>query len=153
MNPFSDSPAMQRILISLAALIILIGTFTLGVNLGERKARHFSGWYENYGGMFYKHAPPMPRPGQPFAPRMPDPHGVFGKILSISDTNLVIQGKDGIEQNVLVTSSTVIRVGNERTNMTDLHREGIINLDAAAFGEPNGQGQIEARLIRLFNKP
>lgn len=153
MNSFSSSPTMQRLLIGLSALIILIGTFALGVNLGERKARHFSGWYENYGGMFHEHTPSMPKLGQPFPSRMPDAHGVFGKILSVSDTNFVIQGKDGIEQNVLVTSSTVIRIGNERTNMTDLHEEEILNLNAAAFGAPNGRGQIEARLIRLFTQP
>lgn len=156
MPDFLHSTATRRLLIVLGVLVILCGTFTLGLRVGERKAGHFSGWERGYRGMM-----PMMRWGagrqdDRFSPMMrplfPNGHGVFGNVLSVSDSSLVIQGKDGIEQTVLVTSSTTIRVGQETVALKDIPKD-LSKLQASAFGAPNAAGQIEARLIRLFTQP
>lgn len=145
----TSPPLTQRLLIACGILLVLVAVFTLGVRVGERKARHFSGWYENYGRML-----PPPRGFErerraPMRAPMPSGHGVFGKVISISGNSLIIAGKEGMEQNVIVTSSTTIRIGNEDIAPESLPSP-LPNTDAAVFGAPNAQGQIEARLIRLF---
>lgn len=146
MQHFLHSTTIQRVLIVLGVLVILCGTFSLGLRIGERKAGHFSGWERGYRGMM-----PMMRRGTD-RPLFPNGHGVFGNVLSISDNSLVIQGRDGIEQTVLVTSSTTIRVGRETVELKDISKD-LTKLQASAFGAPNASGQVEARLIRLFNQP
>ncbi|MDP3794105.1 MAG: hypothetical protein Q8R07_05165, partial [Candidatus Uhrbacteria bacterium] len=125
------------ILVSLGALILLLGAFSAGVHVGERRIRH---WLFNPHQNFRGGRSPFERP------LFPAGHGVFGKILSVSGSILVVQGKDRVEQDVLVTTSTMIRVGREEGSLANIRVDG----QAAVFGSPNDQGQIEARLIRLF---
>lgn len=126
-------------------LILLLSSFAVGVAVGERKARHFSGWTQQYGRRFNL---PVRGPGPlPFgSPMMPMGSGVFGKIVSVSEQGLVVQGKDGVEQAVTVSSSTSIRVGRDEAKLQDLQA----GTEAAVFGEPNDAGPIDARLIRVF---
>lgn len=135
-------------MIALGALILLAVAFSGGVAVGERKARHFAGWAENYGRMFDGPLRSPPR-GMPMfnAPMLPGGYGVFGKVVSVSGQTVVVQGQDRVEQNVLITSSTEIRVGRDTGTVSDIRPD----VDAAVFGAPNDQGQIEARLIRLMN--
>jgi hypothetical protein len=128
-------------------MILLLGAFAGGVTVGERKARHFSNFSENYNHMFGpRHIGPGDR--LPFGmPMLPEGHGVFGKVISVSGSNLVINGKDNVEQNVTVASSTAIRIGREDGTLADI----LPDTDVAVFGAPNDQGQIEARLIRIFD--
>ncbi len=156
MSTSVHATVIQRLLIICSVLVILCGTFTLGLRIGERKANHFSGWERGYRGMM-----PMLRWGTErqqgqFSPMQrplfPNGHGVFGNVLSISSDSLVIQGKDGLEQTVLVTSSTIIRVGQETMNLQDIPKD-LTKLQASAFGAPNVSGQVEARLIRIFTQP
>lgn len=149
MNELMKSKLVQGILIVLGGLVLLSGAFAAGVDVGERKARHFNGWSQNYDRMFGDRR--GFRGGKtPFgAPSLPGGHGVFGKVLSVSGQQIVVQGKDGVEQNVLVASSTAIRIGREEGTPEDIRPDA----EAAVFGSPNDQGQIEARLIRIFSRP
>lgn len=150
MTELIRSKLFQRALICLAALIVLLGTFYLGIMVGMRKARHFSGWSQNYERMFPPHygGPGMDdRNAPPFQPQtFPGGSGAFGKILSASGTALLISGKDGVEQNVVTTPETIIRVGRQNGTLQDLRPD----TDVAIFGAPTGTGQIEARLIRVL---
>lgn len=137
MSDLIASKNVQAVLVGLAAVILFVATFAAGVSVGEQKARHFSNWSKNYPDMFDSR-------GNPRGPR--GTHGAFGKVLSVSGSEVVVQGRDGVEQNVLVTSSTEIRVGRERGAMDDVRPDD----QAAVFGAPNDDGQIEARLIRLM---
>lgn len=154
MHDFSSSPFVRRLLVILAGLLVILAVFTLGVHVGERKARHFSGWERNYPRMMPSgRGPSMMNSRTPFMrPSLPGTHGVFGKVLSMTDNHLVIQGQNGIEENVLITSSTAIRVGQETITPNNLPTD-LSRADVAVFGTPTDQGQIEARLIRLFIKP
>ena len=143
MSDLISSKYVQGILAGLIAVILLIASFAAGVSVGERKARHCSKWSDNYSQMF---GPRRGGRGSPPFGLMPDTHGAFGKVLSLSGSEVVVQGKDGVERNVLVTSSTEIRVGRERGGIDDVRPDD----QAAVFGAPNDKGQIEARLIRLM---
>lgn len=81
----------------------------------------------------------------PFRP-MPFPNGVFGRVLSASGTTLLIEGQDHFQQNVVITTSTAIRTEQGSTSSSAIQP----NQEVGVFGSPNGQGQIEANLIRLF---
>ncbi len=154
MTTLISSPLIKRLLIGLSALVILSAVFTLGIHIGERKAGHFSGWQRGYRHMMPSHHGFLEREegGLPSRPLFPNGHGVFGNVLSVSSEGLVIQGKDGIEQAVLVTSSTMIRVGEEAISFQDFPKD-LTKLQVSAFGTPNSSGQINARLIRLFTQP
>lgn len=150
MEELFKSKKLQGILFLIASLILLCGVFSLGVRVGERKAEHFSQWSQNYDRMFVPRGGPhggFPPP-KPFG-EMPDSHGAFGKVLSVNGLSIVIQGKDNLEQNILVTSSTAIRIGREEVTVEEVHP----GENAAVFGIPNAQGQIEARLIRIMGQP
>jgi hypothetical protein len=152
MPQFIHSRIIIIALATLATLAILAGVFQLGVSVGERKSRHFTRWFENYDRNLMppgsrRPGPNMPPGGMPM-PMLPNAHGVFGKILSVSDNSLIIQGKDNVEQNVIITSSTAIRIDRGVGTIQDLKPE----TEVSVLGAPNEQGQIQARLIRLFNK-
>lgn len=147
MQTFLSSIIVRRILLGIAVLIVFFGAFWLGMEVGERKAQHASRWSEQYGRMFNS-----PRgPGRmPFgAPMFPPSHGVFGKVVSVSGNSVVVQGPDGVEQNVLVTTSTQIRNGRDQVKIDGIS----LNADVGVFGAPNHQGQIDARLIRVLRNP
>jgi hypothetical protein len=154
MQDFSSSPLVRRFLVVMAILLVVLAIFTFGVHVGERKARHFSGWERNYQHMVpSRRGPAMMNERTPFMrPPLPGAHGVFGNIPSMTDNHLVIQGQNGIEENVVITSSTVIRVGQDTVNMSDLPAN-LARGKVAVFGTPTDQGQLEARLIRLFVQP
>jgi len=155
MSEFIKSKAVMWVLICLAGIVVLAGVFQLGVSIGERKSRHFNRWFENYGRNF---GPPgimgrdwrrdMMNAPQPFGrPMLPGGYGVFGKILSADGNRIVIQGQDNVEQSVLITTSTAIRIGNYEAKIGDLKADQNVSV----FGRPNDQGQIEAKLIRIMD--
>lgn len=148
MTEFLNSKIAFRVLIGVGLIALIAGTFAAGVSVGERKSRHFSAWTESYGKSFG--GPQRDRRGgrPPFEPMLPGGHGVFGQVLSASSGTMVVQGKDDVEQSVLVTSSTKIRIGRDEGKLEDIQPE----MEAAVFGAPNGEGQIEAQLIRIMPK-
>jgi hypothetical protein len=149
MQELLKSAMFKGVLFTLATLILLCGVFSLGVRVGERKAQHFSRWSENYGRMFGpRNGPGGGFPSSPSFGQISDAHGAFGKVLSINGSMIVIQGKDNLEQNIFVTTSTAIRIGRDSGTLADIHPD----TDAAVFGVPNEQGQIEARLIRVMGQ-
>ena len=147
MSEFIASKTFKVLLACLGTLILLVGTFSLGMRVGERKAIHFMGFAENYDRMFRPRGGPGDMPFAP--PPLPNSHGVYGKVLSVSGQTVVVQGRDGMEQNVLVTSSTEIRIGRDTGSVADIKPDA----EASVFGAPNDAGQIDARLIRLFPRP
>lgn len=142
----SSSKTISYLIPVLAVLIFLVGAFWIGMAIGERRARHFNGWCDGYRHAFM----PLGRGRMPLpSPHLPNAHGVFGRVVSVSNQNIVIQGNDDIEQGVLVTSSTAIRLGDRNATLNDIHTDDQVSV----FGVPNSVGQIEARLVRLLPPP
>ncbi len=125
-------------------LVVLLLVFWLGVQVGERREDFRNEWGKNYGRFFGE-------PRQGLFGELPgggpvNPYGNAGVVLNLSGNTIVIKGNDNVERTIVVSSSTVIR---EQAGNLDLG--GIKPGDLmVAIGAPNGNGQIEARFIRVF---
>lgn len=139
----------RRVLIALGLFILLLGSFAVGITIGERKAQRFSRWCENYPGMLSGRPLTTDRKMLFTNSPLPSAHGVFGTILSTQGKTMIIQGKDGREEAVLITPQTILRVGRESLTFQQLP-SNLRDMEVAVFGVPDPTGQMEARLIRLF---
>jgi hypothetical protein len=139
----------RRFLIVIALFILFLGSFAVGITIGERKGQRFSHWCENYPGMVPGRPPAMDRKMLFTGSPLPSAHGVFGTVLSTQGRSMIIQGKDGREEAVLITPQTSLRVGRENLTFQQLP-PNLQDMEAAVFGVPTPTGQMEARLIRLF---
>ena len=136
------------IAISIGALILFLLCFKAGVFVGYKKASFSYKWGENYHRNFAG-----PREGffgdlkRGFGDKdFIDAHGIFGTIIKIDGNIILIKGKDNVETAVLVSDTTVIRRGRETIKPADLKTDNHIVI----IGSPTEQGQIDAKLIRLF---
>ena len=134
-----------------AAVIIIFGA---GVKVGEIKARYSYRWAENYhrnfGGPkegFFGDWKEMPR-GE-----FMEGHGSFGEIIELNTStssgrgSFVIKGRGDMEKIILTVPETIIKNGR------DTVEDGLkVGDKVVIIGSPNNEGQIEAKLIRIFNE-
>jgi len=148
----TKSKIFQRSVIALAAIFVLILAFGAGTMVGFKKANFSYQWGENYhknfGGPRDGFMPQMMRPlptlmGGDFI----DAHGTAGEILKIDGKSLIVKGDDSTEKTIVVNDKTVIRQGQQDLKFTDLKAGSLI----VTIGSPNSDGQIEAKLIRVFS--
>lgn len=148
---FKIDPDLLKKVIKIAVVFfVAVLIFGAGVFVGQMKARFSYRWAENYHQNFGG-----PRSGflgdwrsRPFPPRedFMGGHGIFGPIIKIDGSTLVINGKNGVETTVLVSDKTEIRSPQGALKIGDLKVDDQITV----IGSPNSQGQIEAKLIRVF---
>ncbi|TSA56386.1 hypothetical protein D4R42_03625 [bacterium] len=140
---------LKWIIIGLAGFAVIILIFSAGMFIGGMKARFSYRWAEEYHRNF---AGPQvgffgdwqrDLPGGNFI----ESHGVFGEIIELNDSGFVAKGRENIEIVIVIMDDTIIK------------RDGIAIKDglkvgdlAVIIGSPNQQGQIEAKLIRIFNQ-
>lgn len=150
-NNFFQSKKFKIALIAIGALAVLLLVFKVGVFVGYKKANFSYRWGENYQRNFGG-----PRNGflgdfrRGFGDKdFVNAHGTFGEIIELTkvglDNALVIKGQDDVEKIIITTKDTVVRKGNE--TMKDYLKVGD---HVVIIGSPNEQGQIEAKLIRVF---
>ena len=145
------SKKVTVLMATLFALAVLVGTFNVGLMVGYRKAKFSYAWGENYHRNFAG-----PRGGfvRDFGREMNGGdyiggHGTFGQIIDIRDQQIVVRGKDNSEQVIAVTSDTDIQRFKDSIQMSDLK----VDEPIVVIGEPNDQGQIEAKFIRVMPTP
>lgn len=146
-NKFFQSKIFKIVLLGIAGLIVVLFIFKIGMFIGFRKANFSYKWGENYhqnfggprGGLFKNFS------GRDFI----DANGVFGQIIKIEGSTLVIKGGGDVEKLVLVKDDTVIKRFQDNVKLADLKVDEYI----VVIGEPNDAGQIEAKLIRLLPAP
>ena len=137
--------------IVLAECIFAFVLFSAGMLVGIHKMRFMGHWYEGYQKNFMN-----PRGGR-FGERNfggdMSGHSVAGNILSIeiatsasSTPGLLIKSLDGVEKNVLVSTSTAVRKYRDEISVNDLKPGDSVVI----IGTPNEQGQIVASLIRIM---
>lgn len=144
MNKFFQSRQFTIITWIVAGLIVLLLVFKAGVMVGYRKASFSYRWGENYhrnfggpkNGFFAGFA------GRDFI----ESHGTFGQIIKINGSMLVVKGRGDAEKIIVVKDDTMIRNGMDVASLNDLK----VNDYIVTIGEPNAQGQIEAKLIRVM---
>jgi len=149
-NKFFQSKIFRRVLIAVALLAIIFVSFGAGVFMGYRKASFSYAWSENYDrnfggphhGIFGISPASLPGPGQDFM----GAHGTFGTILDVATSNIALNSTNGAERTVRLSSSTVIKENSGDISSSDLEAgESIV-----VIGSPDGQGQINALLIRVM---
>ncbi len=132
--------------IAAMALVIFLG----GMAVGTRRAFFACKWGENYGRAFGEYAGPL-RGGMMLGVpggRMGGFHGVLGSIISASDDGIVVKGADNVERSVVIDAQTDIRRGLDSIAKGDLKVGDYV----MTFGEPDNDGRITARLIRMLSE-
>lgn len=68
-----------------------------------------------------------------------------GEIIEITNSNLIIKGRRGIQETIAIERDTIIKKGKETV------KDGLqIGDRVVVVGLPNERGQIEAKLIRIL---
>lgn len=150
-NKLFQSKSFKVGLIVLGAFIVLLLVFKAGVFVGYKKAQFSYRWGENYhrnfagprGGFFGDF-------GRDFGDRgdFINAHGTFGSVIKVDGNTIIVKDKDNVEKTVLISDNTVINKSRETIKVSDLKVDDSIVI----IGSPNEQGQIEAKLIRVFDK-
>ena len=141
------------------ALIIAAGflIFQLGVFAGSRHFRHaWIGEPGAYGTMpfgmpFYIHG------GMPHF-FMVEGHGAIGTVSAVALPAITVTGRDGSERQIMVASSTQIRVlapGGDGTQNEQQISPAAIHIGdfIVAIGSPDASGTLTATLIRIMPPP
>jgi len=135
-------------IIGLLFIVVIVLVFGVGLLVGEKKAKFSYGWAESYHknfagpkGGFLGDWRNIPIPGD-----FIEGHGAFGEIIELNDYSFVIKGRGDVEKVIVITDDTIIKKG--RKTVKD---ELKIGKKVVIIGSPNKEGQIEAKLIRVFN--
>jgi hypothetical protein len=149
-KPIKQNDAAIKVIKIILVFIILTLVFGLGIFVGGTKARFSYRWTESYHKNF---AGPKGgflndwRQFPPFPDDFMESHGAFGKIIQINDSDFVIKGKGDLEKIIIIKEDTILENGRTAIKKDDLK----IDDQVVIIGSPNDQGQIEAKLIRIFN--
>jgi len=140
---------LKWVVIGLTGLAVVVLIFGAGMVVGGMKAKFSYRWVESYhknfagprGGFFgdWRKMPPMPE-------EFIEGHGAFGEIIELKDNGFVVKGRGDIEKVIVTTKDTVIKKGM-KTVKDDLK----VDDQVVIIGSPNKEGQIEAKLIRVFD--
>ncbi len=140
---------LKWIVIGLAGFVIVVLIFGAGMFVGGMKARFSYRWAESYHKNFagpregffgdWKNLPPFPGD-------FIEGHGDFGEIIKIN-SDLVIKGRDDVEKIIIIKEDTIIEKGRTTIKKDELR----VGNQIVVIGSPNEKGQIEAKLIRLFD--
>lgn len=129
----------------IGTLFILSLTFQVGMSVGYHKASYGRDWGEHYEKNFGMMRPDSMR-SMMGGGRFPMAHGAVGKIISVTLPTFILEDKDGTEKTVLLNETTLIKKAMERASSTELSANSFV----VVLGEPNSNGQIEAKLIRIM---
>jgi len=145
-----NDDVLKKIIIGLAVFVVALLIFSAGVFVGGARARFSYQWAENYHKNFagpkegfmgdWRERPPAPE-------NFIEGHGVFGEIIELKEDGFVVNGRDNVEKIVISNKDTVIKKGAE--NSTETLKVGD---QVVIIGSPNETGQIEAKLIRIFDE-
>lgn len=137
-----QSRTFRGVLYGIGITIVLLAVFQGGVFVGYRQAEFSYRWGERYLENFTG-----TQEGKGLDNRgMMNPHGVFGMVIKVDASSVVVKGPDNVEKIVLVSAGTQILRYEAAIAVTDLKADEKI----VVIGSPNDQGQIEAKLIRVM---
>ncbi len=142
MKKVFESKTSTKILVGVGIIIIALLIFSAGIAVGFRKASFGHAWEENYERNFGV------KPDRPVFGKdnFPNAHGAIGKIISITLPTIIVEDKDNTEKVVLVKDDTQVQELKNSVKVGDLK----VNDFIVVIGAPNGQGQIEAKFIRVM---
>jgi len=149
-NKKTHRDALKWIIIGLVVFAIIILIFGAGMFVGGMKAKFSYRWAENYHKNFAGPSDGFLKDWRAFPPPggFIEGHGTFGEVIKINDSDFVIKGQGDVEKLIIINQSTIIKRGMDTIKKEDLKIGDIV----VVIGSPNGEGQIEAKLIRIFNE-
>jgi len=141
-----NKDALKKVLIGLAIFVVAVLVFGAGVKVGTMKARFSYRWADNYHKNFAGPRGGLLGDWQRFpAGDFISGHGVFGEIIEMKDNGFVIKDRENAEKIIVTGEKTMIVKGREKI------KEGLrVGDRVVVIGSPNEEGQIEAKLIRVF---
>ncbi|MFA6446948.1 MAG: hypothetical protein WCW31_01680 [Patescibacteria group bacterium] len=156
-----ESKNFTVMLVSLTIIAALFLSFRIGMFVGFRQAttsyEYGASYHRVFGGPQASFMVSMPMTNARFQIPVPPPmddfmgqdymsaHGIFGQVLENDGNVLIINSKNG-ERTVMVSRDTAIRRGNTQIMPDDIGP----NSQAVIIGSTDEQGQIQAKLIRIF---
>jgi hypothetical protein len=147
MSNFLESRKVRTVLFILSGLIAVFVAFGLGIAVGYERAGFAAGFDRNYYRIFLGGTPGamgLMAPPVPMAM-----HGVVGTVIDIGTSTISVTDAENNERSVAVSSGTVIRDGDNDAGIANVKVGDMI----AAIGEPNDQGQVAARFVRIIFAP
>ncbi|OGM10531.1 hypothetical protein A2Z67_02990 [Candidatus Woesebacteria bacterium RBG_13_36_22] len=150
LNKKINRDILKWIIVGVAGFIVVALIFGVGMFVGGMKAKFSYRWAESYHENFAG-----PRGGflgdwrqlPPFSGDFIESHGAFGEIIQINDSDFVIKGQSDLEKIIVIKEDTILEKGRMAIKKDDLK----VSDQVVIIGSPNEQGQIEAKLIRIFN--
>jgi len=147
-NKKINPDVLKWVIIAIIGFVVIVLIFGAGIFVGGMKARFSYRWAESYHKNFAG-----PREGFfgrqggslkiPFTPGdFIESRGTFGEVIKVNDSDIVIKGKDNAEKVILIGKDTIIATTKEeKLKVGDC---------AVVIGSPTEEGQIQAKLIRVF---
>ena len=142
-NLYANKPLRLGIYI-IGTLFVLSLAFESGTFVGYHKAGFSRDWGDRYERNFG-----MMRPDSikgMMGGRFPTAHGATGKVLTVSLPTFTIEDNDGTEKVIVTSSSTIIKSGRDNVLPTAISTDNLV----VVLGEPNADGEIDAKLIRVM---
>jgi hypothetical protein len=135
----------RLVIFGLGGLFLALIIFQIGIYTGYHKASLAFGTGAAYYNVFEGKGNGGPHPRGEYV----EAHGAAGKILSISLPTFIVQGPDNFEKIILIDEDTDIRSSRDEANSSDLAAGDFV----VVIGEPNGNAQVVAKLIRILPPP
>lgn len=145
MSNVLESKRVRTVLWILGGLILLFVAFGLGIAVGYQRAGFAAGFDKNYVRVFFG-GPPPGAIGMMASPMPVAIHGVVGSVIDVGSSTISVTNQQNTEQSIAVASGTVIRDGDDTVTIGDVE----VGDQIAVIGEPNAEGQIGARFIRII---
>lgn len=129
----------------IGALFLALLIFHAGVVFGARRAE-FGGPFGRAG--MERGFRPSFFPGGFEFPRgfISGTHGAVGTVTALALPTFTLQTREGTSQTILVSTSTLFRNMGTATNTEELS----VGSSVIVLGEPDSQGRIDAKLIRIL---
>src|SRR5262249_34852657 len=145
MSEFLKTPKTKTLLWILCVVFVVLIAFGLGITVGYRRAIFSSQFGEHYYRGLY--GDPFGRPVMGITGRAPlTMHGVAGEVIDVTSSTLSVKDPTGNETSVLIASNTPIREMGNDISPNDIEVGNMVTV----IGEPDQNGQVEARFIRVF---
>ena len=146
---FIQSKNLSRTMTGILILAGIIFVFHLGEEFGYKKAeltdRMSDGYYKAFG-------PRNPGQSGPFGylfDDQTDPHGVAGKVINVSDNNILVADNGGIEKIVTIDKTTIIKNRRDNIDIREIKTGDYIVI----IGVPATDGHINAKMVRVLPPP
>ncbi len=145
MNDFFKLPKTKTLLSILCGVFLALIVFGLGITVGYRRAIFSS----EFGAQYYHelYGDPFGRPmTKVLANGQLTTHGVAGEVIDVGSSTIFVKDPSGNEESVFISTDTPIREMNQEILANDI----LIGDGVTVIGEPDANGQVDARFVRVF---